>query len=197
MSAIRAGRILAGFFALTVPLMPVQALFVRFSPKLARTFPNWYHRQVCRLLGIKFTIEGKVAAGRPVLIVSNHTSWLDIPVISAVAPVSFVAKRRSAAGRSFLRWQNCSVPFSLTASAVLRRPQPLGRSQRGWRPATRWSCSPKAPQATATASFPSARLCSPLQSRAGQNRRRTVVRMKPTMAATTMPHPPPKHSFRR
>lgn len=93
MSAIRAGRILAGFFALTVPLMPVQALFVRFSPKLARTFPNWYHRQVCRLLGIKFTIEGKVAAGRPVLIVSNHTSWLDIPVISAVAPVSFVAKK--------------------------------------------------------------------------------------------------------
>ncbi len=27
------------------------------------------------------------------LLVANHTSWLDIPVLSAVAPVSFVAKR--------------------------------------------------------------------------------------------------------
>ncbi len=30
---------------------------------------------------------------RPVLLVSNHVSWLDIPVLSAVAPLSFVAKR--------------------------------------------------------------------------------------------------------
>ncbi|MBU2580405.1 MAG: 1-acyl-sn-glycerol-3-phosphate acyltransferase [Alphaproteobacteria bacterium] len=93
MSAIRAGRILAGFFVLTVPLMPLQALFVRVSPKLARTFPNWYHRQVCRLLGIRLSIDGSLAADDPVLIISNHTSWLDIPVISAVAPVSFVAKK--------------------------------------------------------------------------------------------------------
>ena len=27
------------------------------------------------------------------LLVANHTSWLDIPVLSAVAPVSFVAKK--------------------------------------------------------------------------------------------------------
>jgi lyso-ornithine lipid O-acyltransferase len=27
-----------------------------------------------------------------VLLVCNHTSWLDIPVLSALAPVSFVAK---------------------------------------------------------------------------------------------------------
>jgi lyso-ornithine lipid O-acyltransferase len=33
----------------------------------------------------------------PVLIVANHTSWLDISVITAVAPVVFVAKREVAA----------------------------------------------------------------------------------------------------
>jgi 1-acyl-sn-glycerol-3-phosphate acyltransferase len=84
---------LAGFFALTVPLMPVQAALLRLSPKAARRFPNWYHRQVCRLLGVRIEIEGEVARDQPVLLVANHTSWLDIPVLSAVAPVSFVAKK--------------------------------------------------------------------------------------------------------
>lgn len=93
MGAMRGGTILAGFFALTIPLMPVQAAFLRFNPRLARSFPNWYHRNVCRLLGIRVTIEGELVRDRPVLLVSNHTSWLDIPVLSAVAPVSFVAKK--------------------------------------------------------------------------------------------------------
>jgi lyso-ornithine lipid O-acyltransferase len=93
MGAMRASVVLAGFFALTVPLMPVQAVLVRVAPKSARRFPHWYHRQVCRLIGIKLTITGEVAHGVPVLLVCNHTSWLDIPVLSAVAPLSFVAKK--------------------------------------------------------------------------------------------------------
>jgi 1-acyl-sn-glycerol-3-phosphate acyltransferase len=93
MGALRASAILTGFFALTVPLMPVQAVLVRLSPKAARRFPHWYHRQVCRLMGITLTIDGTVARDRPVLLVCNHTSWLDIPVLSAVAPLSFVAKK--------------------------------------------------------------------------------------------------------
>ena len=93
MSAFRGGAILASFFALTVPLMPVQALLLRVDPKRARTFPNWYHRRVCRLLGIRILLDGEVVRDRPVLLVANHTTWLDIPVLSAVAPVSFVAKK--------------------------------------------------------------------------------------------------------
>ena len=93
MGVLRGGTILAGFFALTIPLMPIQAVFLRLSPRLARTFPNWYHRNVCRLLGTRITIEGELANNRPVLLISNHTSWLDIPVLSAVAPVCFVAKK--------------------------------------------------------------------------------------------------------
>ena len=93
MGAVRASAILTGFFALTVPLMPVQAVLVRLSPKAARRFPHWYHRQVCRVMGIKLTIEGEVVRDTPVLLVCNHTSWLDIPVLSAVAPLSFVAKK--------------------------------------------------------------------------------------------------------
>ena len=93
MGAIRGGSVLAGFFALTVPLMPVQAGLLRFNTNAARHFPNWYHRRVCRLLGIRIELEGEVARDKPVLLVANHTSWLDIPVLSAVAPVSFVAKK--------------------------------------------------------------------------------------------------------
>jgi 1-acyl-sn-glycerol-3-phosphate acyltransferase len=73
--------------------MPVQAVLVRTSPRLARRFPHWYHRQVCRLIGVRLSVEGELEEGRPVLLVANHTSWLDIPVLSAVAPVSFVAKK--------------------------------------------------------------------------------------------------------
>ena len=90
--AVRAGAILAGFLALTLPLMPVQLLLVRLGSRHARTFPHRYHRWVCRLIGLRLNVHGTVAADRPVLIVSNHVSWLDIPVLSAVAPISFVAK---------------------------------------------------------------------------------------------------------
>jgi 1-acyl-sn-glycerol-3-phosphate acyltransferase len=98
--SLRAGVILASFLAMTLPLMPVQALLLRLPSergrKWARHFPNWFHRQVCRLVGVRLAIEGRLEPGVPTLIISNHVSWLDIPVISAVAPVSFVAKREVA-----------------------------------------------------------------------------------------------------
>lgn len=93
MNRLRAATLLFGFLVLTVPLMPLQAAFLYLSPRAARRFPNWYHRKVCRLIGVRIHIEGSVVADRPVLLVSNHTSWLDIPVLSAVAPVSFVSKK--------------------------------------------------------------------------------------------------------
>jgi lyso-ornithine lipid O-acyltransferase len=89
----RAIAILTGFAALTLPLMPVQALLLRTNTRGARSFPHWYHRQVCRLLGVRLTIEGAVQRDAPVLVVANHSTWLDIPVLSAVAPVSFIAKK--------------------------------------------------------------------------------------------------------
>jgi 1-acyl-sn-glycerol-3-phosphate acyltransferase len=94
--AVRATVILAVFAMLTLVLMPVQAVLLRANRRWARLFPHWYHRTVCRLLGIRLAIEGRIVPDRPVLVVANHTSWLDIPVLSAVAPVSFVAKREVA-----------------------------------------------------------------------------------------------------
>lgn len=93
MQSLRAGLILTLFFCLTLPLMPVQLALVAAKSRRARRLPHWYHRQVCRLLGVRLHVEGILPGERPTLLVSNHVSWLDICVLSAVAPLSFVAKR--------------------------------------------------------------------------------------------------------
>lgn len=43
------------------------------------------------LLGVQVRVYGPLRDG-PVLLVSNHVSWLDIPVIAAVRPCQFLAK---------------------------------------------------------------------------------------------------------
>jgi 1-acyl-sn-glycerol-3-phosphate acyltransferase len=93
MRSVRAFLVLTAFFVFTVPLMPLQLLFLWTGSRYARSFPHWYHRQVCKIVGVRITIEGKIAESQGVLIISNHVSWLDICVLSAVAPVSFVAKQ--------------------------------------------------------------------------------------------------------
>jgi len=103
MRSVRAALVLGTFFALTIPLMPLQLLFLWTGSRYARTFPHWYHRQVCRIIGVRLHIEGEVAEEQGVLIISNHVSWLDITVLSAVAPVSFVAKQEVASW-PFVSW---------------------------------------------------------------------------------------------
>lgn len=92
----RPALLLFGFAAFTLPLMPVQQLLLWAWPAAAARFPHWYHRNVARLLGIRIVISGQRPAGGPAFIVANHVSWLDIIVLSAAAPVSFVAKKEVA-----------------------------------------------------------------------------------------------------
>ena len=103
MRELRAFFVLAAFFAFTLPLMPLQLLLSWTGSRFARTFPHWYHRQVCRIVGIRLNVDGEVARQGGVLLVSNHVSWLDITVLSAVAPVSFVAKQEVASW-PFVSW---------------------------------------------------------------------------------------------
>ena len=96
MSRLRPWVVLGLFAAVTLPLMPVQQLFVWFWPAMARAFPMYYHRVVCRILGIRVEVRGHPPEKGPLLIAANHVSWLDIMVLSAVAPLSFVAKKEVA-----------------------------------------------------------------------------------------------------
>lgn len=93
MKHLRPTLLLLGFVALTLPLMPLQQLFLWLWPHMAERFPHWYHRRVAWLLGIHINVSGLRPKQGPAFIVSNHVSWLDIIVLSAVAPASFVAKQ--------------------------------------------------------------------------------------------------------
>lgn len=93
MGVLRASTILLLFLLLTFSLMPVQALLLALRLPLARYLPCWYHRAVCWLLGVRVHLSGAPIAPGPVLLVGNHISWLDIPVLGGIAPLSFVAKR--------------------------------------------------------------------------------------------------------
>ena len=76
----------------TLVLIPVQWLAVKADLRFARYLPVFYHRVVCALLRLKVTVKGDPALGRPLLLLSNHSSWLDIVALSSVMPVSFIAK---------------------------------------------------------------------------------------------------------
>ena len=93
MSRLRPPLILAVFAAFTLPLMPLQQLFVWFWPAMARRFPMHYHRAVLRILGVRLRTLGEPLRQGPALIAANHAGWLDIVILSAIAPVSFIAKR--------------------------------------------------------------------------------------------------------
>lgn len=83
---------LVGLAAWTVVLAPFQWLFLRLWPRGAARLPVLYHRGVACLIGMRIHVRGRLVERRPLLVVANHVSWLDIVVLSAVAPVSFVAK---------------------------------------------------------------------------------------------------------
>jgi lyso-ornithine lipid O-acyltransferase len=91
-SPTRACLRIVAYVAITLPLLPLQALAVFFKLELARTLPPAYHRLVCRILGIRVAAQGELAKNRPLLIVGNHTSYLDIEVLGSLIPGSFVAK---------------------------------------------------------------------------------------------------------
>jgi 1-acyl-sn-glycerol-3-phosphate acyltransferase len=77
----------------TVVLIPLQWLSVVLRLPTRRSIPTAYHRLICALLGVRIATVGTRHPGQPLLVVANHSSWLDIAVITAVAPVVFVAKR--------------------------------------------------------------------------------------------------------
>jgi lyso-ornithine lipid O-acyltransferase len=94
--SLRATTILFTFLVVTLIGMPWQWSARLFKLRRRKTFPHRYHRFLCKLFGIRVTVIGKPVQDRGVLMVANHTSYLDILILSAAASVSFVAKREVA-----------------------------------------------------------------------------------------------------
>ena len=85
----------AAIVALTAPSMAIQAACLAMPGKAKVAFPRFYWARFTAALGLEVRVIGELAAkssGRPVIFVSNHSSWVDVPVIGGVLPAAFVAK---------------------------------------------------------------------------------------------------------
>jgi 1-acyl-sn-glycerol-3-phosphate acyltransferase len=76
----------------TIVGIPIQWLALRLRLPLRRWVPWLFHRTCLALLSVRVTVHGAPATERPLLFVSNHVSWLDIPVLSSITPLAFIAK---------------------------------------------------------------------------------------------------------
>jgi 1-acyl-sn-glycerol-3-phosphate acyltransferase len=91
----RAARRGAAILALTLPSMLVQAVCLALPGSAKVSFPRFFWGRFAATLGIDVRVVGELAsstARRPIIFVSNHSSWVDIPVVGGVLPGSFVAK---------------------------------------------------------------------------------------------------------
>jgi lyso-ornithine lipid O-acyltransferase len=80
--------------AWTLPAMAIQTVCLILPGPAKIWFARFYWAGVCRLFGMSVRVIGAAAApsGRPVVFVSNHSSWLDVPVLGSRLSACFVAK---------------------------------------------------------------------------------------------------------
>jgi 1-acyl-sn-glycerol-3-phosphate acyltransferase len=90
---LRLTAVLVVFFTITPVFMlsvwTIERLRLPGRQRLARH----YSKALCALLRVRIRVAGTPVRGQPALIVCNHVSWLDIPVLASIGPVAFVAKR--------------------------------------------------------------------------------------------------------
>ena len=86
------GLVLAGVGFATLIGIPAQWVSLKLGLSSRRHIPRLYHRILLWALGVRVTVRGAPDPHRPLLILANHVSWLDIPVIGSLTPLFFVAK---------------------------------------------------------------------------------------------------------
>lgn len=85
--------LVAALAATTLVLLPLQLAAMRFLPRRAGLLPMAWQRVARFMLDLRVRVEGQPAtAPPPLLLLSNHVSWLDIVTLGSVLPVSFIAK---------------------------------------------------------------------------------------------------------
>jgi 1-acyl-sn-glycerol-3-phosphate acyltransferase len=75
--------------------------------RIGRRTPARFNRLLCAALGVQARVHGRPEGARR-LIVANHVSWLDIPVLGSIEPMMFLAKKEigaSALGGRLARLQ--------------------------------------------------------------------------------------------
>lgn len=91
----RAVRRLVSVLLWTLVCMPVQALLLPLPGPAKVQFARIYWASFAWLMGLRVRVIGERTRsrdGRPVVFVSNHSSWLDIPVLGGQLDACFIAK---------------------------------------------------------------------------------------------------------
>ena len=76
----------------TVLSIPLQTLLMLLPGRPKVVFARIYHAVLCWLIGLKVQVIGTPGTVKPVLFLSNHSSWLDVLVLGGVLEACFVAK---------------------------------------------------------------------------------------------------------
>ena len=84
--------VIVAFFCIVLTLCLIPAQWLVRILGLRFSMARFYLWSACKILGIKIIVEGSIPS-TPSLIIANHVSWLDIPVIGSIWPVYFVAKK--------------------------------------------------------------------------------------------------------
>ncbi|MEQ9146267.1 MAG: lysophospholipid acyltransferase family protein [Parvibaculaceae bacterium] len=96
MKNVRAATKLTAFILSALVLIPVQWVGVKLKRPYSKALPRRFHRLLCAIIGIRVVVRGTPYRDGPCLLASNHNSYLDIPVLGSVTPLSFVAKKEVA-----------------------------------------------------------------------------------------------------
>ncbi|MET9802547.1 lysophospholipid acyltransferase family protein [Streptomyces sp. NPDC006368] len=83
-------RLVAGILAVLAGVL-LSPLTVPLGPAARRLLTRLWCRAVIRAFGVRLRIVGTPRGG-PHLVVANHISWLDIPLVAAVLPGRMLAK---------------------------------------------------------------------------------------------------------
>ncbi len=98
-----------------VVLMTAYAVSVGPARRWRRPLQATWCRTLCRTAGLRLKVSGVPRNEGPTLFVSNHCSYLDIPVVAREADATFVAKSEVA------RWPLFGQAARLTGTVFIQR----------------------------------------------------------------------------
>ncbi|MEM9279512.1 MAG: 1-acyl-sn-glycerol-3-phosphate acyltransferase [Pseudomonadota bacterium] len=89
---IRVILALLAISGITLVLLPVQYAALKLDWRLSRKIPVLWHSLTLNIIGIRKNVTGKLSTKRPLMIVSNHVSWMDILILGSLGELSFISK---------------------------------------------------------------------------------------------------------
>jgi 1-acyl-sn-glycerol-3-phosphate acyltransferase len=115
---IRIASAVLAVLLITLTLLPLQILLLLLRLPWRNRLPRYWHKAILWAIGMRVVVHGARGVQRPLLIVSNHSSWLDILVLASVADVTYVAKAE------VRDWPIFGILARLQRSIFIEREQP-------------------------------------------------------------------------